>query len=87
MNDGAYGAEAHKFRAQKMDASESIHGRGDLAAVAKGFGLRGATVTALGRFEALLREHQKSDIAQLWDVHIADKIPSAQYRRVHFGES
>ncbi|MBI2227248.1 MAG: thiamine pyrophosphate-binding protein [Betaproteobacteria bacterium] len=87
LNDGAYGAEAHKFRAQKMDASESIHGRGDLAAVAKGFGLRGATVTALGRFEALLREHQKSDIAQLWDVHIADKIPSAQYRRVHFGES
>ena len=87
LNDGAYGAEAHKFRAQKMDAKESIHGRGDLAAVAKGFGLRSATVTALGRFEALLREHQKNGGAELWDVHIEDKIPSAQYRRVHFGES
>ena len=86
LNDGAYGAEAHKFRAQKMEAKESIHGRGDLAAVAKGFGLRGATVTALGRFEALLREHQKNGGAELWDVHIDDKIPSAQYRRVHFGE-
>ncbi len=86
LNDGAYGAEAHKFRAQKMDAKESIHGRGDLAAVAKGFGLRSATVTALGRFEALLRDHQKGDGAELWDVHIEDKIPSAQYRRVHFGE-
>ena len=87
LNDGAYGAEAHKFRAQKMDASESIHGRGDLAAVAKGFGLRSATVTSLGRFEVLLREHQQTGGAELWDVHIEDKIPSAQYRRVHFGES
>lgn len=86
LNDGAYGAEAHKFRAQNMDAGEAIHGRGDLAAVARGFGLRGVTVTALGRFEALLREHQKSDTAELWDLHIDDKIPSAQYRRIHFGE-
>lgn len=86
LNDGAYGAEAHKFRAQKMDAKESIHGRGDLAAVAKGFGLRSATVTALGGFEALVRGYQKNGGAELWDVHIEDKIPSAQYRRVHFGE-
>ena len=86
LNDGAYGAEAHKFRAHGMDPSEAIHGRGDLAAVARGFGLRGVTVNALGRFEALLREHQKGDTAELWDVHIADKIPSAQYRRIHFGE-
>ncbi len=56
------------------------------AFVARGFGLRGVTVNALGRFEALLREHQKGDTAELWDVHIADKIPSAQYRRIHFGE-
>jgi thiamine pyrophosphate-dependent acetolactate synthase large subunit-like protein len=69
-----------------MDAKESIHGRGDLAAVAKGFGLRGATVTALGGFEALVRGYQKNGGAELWDVHIEDKIPSAQYRRVHFGE-
>ena len=86
LNDGAYGAEAHKFRAMKMDAKESIHGRGDLAAVAKGFGLRSATVTALGGFEALVRGYQKNGGAELWDVHIEDKIPSAQYRRVHFGE-
>ena len=54
--------------------------------MARGFGLRSATVTALGRFETLLREHQRGDTAELWDLHIADKIPSAQYRRIHFGE-
>ncbi len=87
LNDGAYGAEAHKFRAQGLDPSTVIHGRGDLAAVAKGFGLRGATVTELGRFEELLREHQKGDTSELWDVHIDDKIPSVQYRRLFFGET
>jgi len=87
LNDGAYGAEAHKFRAQKLDPGEAIHGRGDLASIARGFGLAGKTVTALGSFESLLKAHEKAGVAELWDVHIDDKIPSAQYRRVHFGES
>ena len=86
LNDGAYGAEAHKFRAHGLDASEAIHGRGDLAAVANGFGLRGVTVNSLGRFETLLREHQQGGGAELWDVHIDAEIPSAQYRRIHFGD-
>ena len=57
------------------------------AGVARGFGLNGATVTSLGRFESLFREHQQSGGATLWDVHIDDLIPSRQYRRVHYGEA
>ena len=87
MNDGGYGAEIHKLRAQGIDPSEAIHGRGDLAAVAKGFGLRGATVSTMGRFELLFNEHLRSKSAELWDVHIDDKIPSAAYRRIHYGET
>src|SRR5215213_7909757 len=34
VNDGGYGAEVHKFRAQGFDAGESQHGRGDIGAVA-----------------------------------------------------
>ena len=58
MNDGGYGAETHKFRAYGVDPMHATHGRGDIAAVARGFGLNGATVTSLGRFEGLFREHQ-----------------------------
>ena len=58
MNDGGYGAEFHKFRANGIDPAEAMHGRGDLAGVATGFGLRGAAVTEMGRFAPLFREHQ-----------------------------
>ncbi|HJT09006.1 MAG TPA: thiamine pyrophosphate-dependent enzyme, partial [Stellaceae bacterium] len=87
LNDGGYGAESHKFRAYGLDPSHAIHGRGDLAATARGFGLAGATVTEMGNFERLFAEHQRAPGTTLWDVHIDDHIPSRQYRRVHYGEA
>jgi thiamine pyrophosphate-dependent acetolactate synthase large subunit-like protein len=87
INDGGYGAESHKFRAHGGDPNHAIHGRGDLAAVAQGFGLKGAQVTTPGRFEPLFREHRQSGGTTLWDVHVDDLIPSRQYRRVHYGEA
>lgn len=87
VNDGGYGAEFHKFRANKVDPTGAMHGRGDIAAVATGMGLRGATVNALGRMEGLFREHSTANTAGLWDVHTCDLIPSRAYRRIHFGEA
>lgn len=87
MNDGGYGAEVHKFRAQGIDPAEAVHGRGDLAAVARGFGLRGTLVTATDRFGALFAEHEKAPRAELWDIHIDDAIASVAYRRIHYGEA
>jgi len=87
LNDGGYGAETHKFRAHGGDPRHATHGRGDLAATARGFGLDGATVTELGRFAQLFGEHQQRDRATLWDVHIDDLIPTRQFRRVHYGEA
>ena len=87
VNDGGYGAEVHKFVAQGYDPRESKHGRGDIASIARGFGLRGEKVTRLGRLEALFAAHQKAAEAELWDLHIDDAIPSAPYRRIHFGEA
>ena len=87
MNDGGYGAEVHKFRAHKLDPAEAVHGRGDLAGVATGFGLRGASVTQPGQFAPLFKEHQGANIGSVWDVHIDDLIPSRTYRRVHYGEA
>jgi thiamine pyrophosphate-dependent acetolactate synthase large subunit-like protein len=87
INDGGYGAETHKFRAYGVDPMHATHGRGDIAQVARGFGLKGARVTSLGRFEGLFREHQAQDGSTLWDVHVDDLIPSRNYRRVHYGEA
>jgi thiamine pyrophosphate-dependent acetolactate synthase large subunit-like protein len=86
VNDGGYGAEVHKFRAQGYDPSESVHGRGDIASIARGFGLRGEKVASLGRFKELFAAHEGAAQAELWDLHVDDQIPSAPYRRIHFGE-
>lgn len=87
INDGGYGAEIHKFRAHGMSPDTVIHGRGDLAGVATGFGVRGTTVNTLGRMGGLFAEHQAANTAGLWDVHTDDTVVSRPYRRVHYGEA
>ena len=87
INDGGYGAETHKFRANGVDPMHATHGRGDIAQVARGFGLNGAKVTSLGQFDRLFREHQAQECATLWDVHVDELIPSRNFRRVHYGEA
>ncbi len=87
INDGGYGAETHKFRAYGVDPMHATHGRGDIAQVARGFGLNGTKVSSLGRFEGLFREHQAQDGATLWDVHVDELIPSRNFRGVHYGEA
>jgi acetolactate synthase-1/2/3 large subunit len=87
MNDGGYGAEFHKFRANSIDESHAVHGRGDIAAMARGFGLQGATVKQMGSTEQLFREHEGANVASVWDVMVDDRIPSRAYRRIHYGEA
>lgn len=87
INDGGYGAEIHKFRAGGLDPKTVIHGRGDLAGVAGGFGLRSASVNHLGRMGGLFTEHLSANAATLWDVHTDDKVVSRPYRRIHYGEA
>jgi len=79
-NDGAYGSEIHKLRAEGIDDSGAIFGRTDLAAIARGFGLRGATVTEAGRFQELLKAYEAGDQAEIWDVHVSDKVVNPRVR-------
>jgi thiamine pyrophosphate-dependent acetolactate synthase large subunit-like protein len=81
LNDGAYGSEVHKLRADGMDDSGSIFGRTDLAAIARGFGLRGATVTDVSQFQALFDAYQRQDTAELWNIHVSDQVVSPSTRR------
>ena len=41
MNDGGYGSEFHKLRADGIDDSLAVFGRPPLHDIARGFGLRG----------------------------------------------
>ena len=81
FNDGAYGAEIHKLRADGVDDSGSVFGRTDLAAIAKGFGLRGANVTDIGQLGPLFDAYQAQDRAEVWNIHISDKVVSPNTRR------
>ena len=58
-----------------------IFGPTDLAAIAQGFGLRGATVTDLGQFKSLLDAYQAQDTAELWNIHVSDRVVSPSTRR------
>ena len=44
LNDGAFGSEIHKLRADGLSDHGATFGRGNLAHMAEGFGLRGQTI-------------------------------------------
>ena len=81
FNDGAYGAEIHKLRADGVDDSGSMFGYTDFAAIAKGFGLRGANVTDVSQFKPLFEAYQTQDKAEVWNIHVSDKVVSPSTRR------
>lgn len=83
LNDGAFGSELYKLKAQGRDYSQTIFGRPDFAGVAKGFGLRGATVTEPGGCAALFEAHAGAGQAEVWDVHISRNVNSPLFRRIH----
>lgn len=77
LNDGAYGSEIHHMRAEGLDPSGATFGRGDLGAVARGFGLRGSVVTKLDQIGPALEGFRASDTAEVLDVHISDRVRSS----------
>ncbi|HKX39136.1 MAG TPA: thiamine pyrophosphate-dependent enzyme, partial [Burkholderiales bacterium] len=83
MNDGAYGSELHKFRAEGMPEEGSVFGYCDFAAIARGFGLAGKTVKALEDLPKLVAEFAAGGGAAVWDIHVSDKVVSPTIRRAH----
>ena len=81
LNEGAYGSEVHKLRADGIDDSGSIVGRTDLASIAKGFGLRGTNVTDVSQFKPLFDAYQAQGTAELWNIHVSDWVASPSTRR------
>lgn len=83
FNDGAYGSEIHKLRADGLSDAGAVFGRTDLAAIARGFGAGGETITDLSSLPRLIAEFEKTGGAAIWDVPISDKVTSPVIRRAH----
>jgi thiamine pyrophosphate-dependent acetolactate synthase large subunit-like protein len=81
LNDGAYGSEIHKLRADGVDDGGAVFGRTDLASIANGFGLRGVNVTDVSQFGPLFAAYQAQDLAEVWNVHISDRVMNPSTRR------
>ena len=83
MNDGAYGSEVHKLRAEGLSEDGSVFGYSDFAGIARGFGLAGHRVKDLGDVPRLVEEFAQSGGAAVWDFHVSDKVVSSVLRRNH----
>ena len=83
MNDGAFGSEVHKLRAEGLSESGAVFGRADLAAIARGFGLGGETVRDLAALPEMVARFSAQDGAALWDVPVSDRVTSPVIRRAH----
>ena len=55
--------------------------RTDIAAIAKGFGLRGTTVTDLRQLKPLFDAYAAQDTAEIWNIHVSDQVVSPSTRR------
>lgn len=83
LNDGAYGSEIHKLRAEGLPDDGAVFGRPDFAAIASGFGVAGHRVTDLNQLTTLVRSFEANPQPQLWDFHVSDRVVSPVVRRSH----
>ncbi|MEM9605394.1 MAG: thiamine pyrophosphate-dependent enzyme [Pseudomonadota bacterium] len=83
MNDGAYGSEVHKLRAEGLPEGGSVFGHTDIAAIARGFGLAGETLTDLDSLPNHLAAFAANGGAAVWDVRVSAKVVSPAIRRAH----
>ena len=80
LNDGAYGSEIHKLRAEGLSDAGAVFGRIDIAAIARGFGATGHRVDDLNDLPRLVSEMSG---VTLLDFPISDKIASPVMQRAH----
>ncbi|MCB1546958.1 MAG: thiamine pyrophosphate-binding protein [Hyphomicrobiaceae bacterium] len=81
MNDGAYGAEIHKFRGEGVDDSGAIFGRPPFESIARGFGLRGAEVRDLAALPGLFADFVRQGETEVWNLQISDQVTAPNMRR------
>lgn len=80
VNDGAFGAEIHKLRADGVPEDRAVFGPTDLASVAAAFGLGAAIITHEDQVADRFAQFEADDRAWLWDVRVSDRQQSPPMR-------
>jgi acetolactate synthase-1/2/3 large subunit len=80
MNDGGYGSEFHKLRADGVDDSQAIFGRPAFESIAKGFGLRGHEVRDVSVIPKLFADFEKQGESEIWNIQISDQVTAPTMR-------
>jgi acetolactate synthase I/II/III large subunit len=74
MNDGGYGSEFHKLRADGIDDSQAIFGRPAFENVGRGFGLRGHEIRDVSIIPKLFANLSAQAESEIWNIQISDKV-------------
>ncbi|QDC10277.1 thiamine pyrophosphate-binding protein [Oceanicola sp. D3] len=83
LNDGAYGSEIHKLRAEGLSDAGAVFGQTDLASIARGFGAVGARVDDLASLPGLVEAFAADPKPTVLDIPICDRVVSPVIRRSH----
>ncbi len=83
LNDGGYGSEVHKLRAEGLAIDGAAFGRTDLAAIARGFGATGVAVKDLDDLDQLTADFAEQGGLTVWDFQVSDQVVSPVIRRSH----
>lgn len=83
LNDRAYGSEIHKLRDEGLSDAGAVFGATDLAAIARGFGVAGETVSDLDALPALVQRYAATGGVAVFDFPVSDRVCSPVIRRAH----
>ena len=81
MNDGGYGSEFHKLRADGIDDHLAVFGRPPLEAIARGFGLRGHEIRDLSVIPKLFADFAAQGESEVWNIQISDQVTAPVIRQ------
>ena len=81
MNDGGYGSEFHKLRADGLDDSLAVFGRPALENIARGFGLRGHEIRDVSVIPKLFADFAAQGESEMWNIQISDKVTAPVIRQ------
>ncbi len=82
MNDGGYGSEFHKLRADGIDDSQVIFGRPAFENIARGFGLRGTEIRDVAVIPKLFEDFRKQGESEIWNIQISDQVTAPTIRKI-----
>jgi hypothetical protein len=81
MNDGGYGSEFHKLRADGLDDSLAIFGRPAFENIAQGFGLRGNEIRDVSVIPKLFADFAAQGETEIWNIQISDQVTAPSMRQ------